>query len=256
MTEEGDGPRTRRYYFGLYHWRERGRRLLLGVAAVLWGIAVGIRSRSRIPKAVGIVSVLWGANRVRTALLALLSPPPWVLDGEKYEALGRALPLSESDRLLDVGSGTGRSLVGMAPAVPDDCSVLAIDVFDDRIILGNGPRLARRNARIAGVDVEPVRGDGTRLPVSEGVIDTVTLCRVLHDLPKGGARRALEEAHRVCRPDGTVGVLALPFPHEPDADPTAYWRELVADAGFAVDTVIEREDGYTIIVGDAGGTDG
>lgn len=254
MTDEGDSPRTRRYYFGLYHWRERGCRLLLGALAILGGVAVVSRTRRRIVKAVGAGSVLWGVNRVRRALVALLSPPPWVLDGEKYETLARALPLSETDRLLDVGAGTGRSLVGMAPSIADGCSVVAIDVFDDRIIFGNGPRLTRRNARVTGIEVAPVRGDAARLPVSDGAMDTVTLCRVLHDLQRSDARDALGEARRVCGPDGTVGVLALPYVHESDADPSTYWRELVVEAGFSVETVIEREDGYTIIVGDTEGT--
>lgn len=242
------------YYFGLYHWRERGRRLLVGLLAILLAVvAVDRRDRSRFAVALAVPLFLWGGSTAREATVSLLSPPPWVLDREKYEVLAAELPLSEADRLLDVGCGTGRSLVGLGPAVPAACSVVALDVFDDRIILGNGPRLATRNAELAGLDIAAVRGDAARLPLSEGAVDVVTLCRVLHDLPVPAAQNALEEARRVCAPEGTVGVLALPYPHEADADPTAYWQGMVASAGFDVSTVIEREDGYTIVVGDVAG---
>ncbi|WP_226008108.1 class I SAM-dependent methyltransferase [Natrinema salinisoli] len=201
--------------------------------------------------AVTLVLFLWGGATVRSAATSLLSPPPWVLDREKYDALAAEIPLSESERMLDIGCGTGRSLVGLAPAIPERCSLLAVDVFDDRIILGNGPQLASRNARLAGVEVTPMRGDAARIPLEEDTVDIVTLCRVLHDLSATDARETLTEARRVCTPGGTVGVLALPYPHDEDASPATYWSELVADAGLTVSTVVEREDGYVIVVGTA-----
>lgn len=249
------GPRWpfQPYYFGLYHWRERGRRLLFGVVAGVCGAALARSDRRSWARAlVGAAALAWGVLTAGQAVASLLSPPPWVLDREKYEALAAELPLSDADRLLDVGCGTGRSLVGLAPSVPGGCSVAALDTFDDRIILGNGGRLAERNARLAGLDAGALRGDAARLPVAGGSVDAVTMCRVLHDLPAEAARRALGEAHRVCTPDGCVGVLALPYPHDPDADPATYWRTMVADAGFDVERVVERDDGYTIVVGRVG----
>jgi len=44
-------------------------------------------------------------------------------------------------------------------------------------------------------------------------------------------------------------VLALPYPHDDGADPTTYWRTAVSRAGFDVETVRERDDGYTVVVG-------
>ncbi|MFC6765498.1 class I SAM-dependent methyltransferase [Natrinema soli] len=225
---------------------------MLGLLAVITGLAIGQserRPRGRTAIAVALVLVCWGGATVRSAAMSLLSPPPWVLDREKYEALAAEIPLSESERVLDIGCGTGRSLVGLAPAIPDHCSLLAVDVFDDRIILGNGPRLASRNARLAGVDATPIRGDAARIPLAADTVDTVTLCRVLHDLSATDAREALTEAHRVCTPGGTVGVLALPYPHNEAAKPAAYWGELVAEAGLTVSDVVERDDGYVIVVG-------
>lgn len=248
----GPGWPFQPYYFGLYHWRERGRRLLFGGAAALCGAALARSDRRSWPRALtGSIAVIWGVLTAGQAVTSLLSPPPWVLGRDKYEALAAELPLSDAVRLLDVGCGTGRSLVGLAPAVPEGCSVAALDTFDDRIILGNGGRLAERNARLADLDAGALCGDAARLPIADGSIDVVTMCRVLHDLPAEAAPRALEEARRVCTPEGRVGVLALPYPHGDDAEPATYWRTMVADAGFDIERVVEREDGYTIVVGRA-----
>jgi SAM-dependent methyltransferase len=82
-----------------------------------------------------------------TAAGRLLSPPPWALDREPYAALASALPFARADRALDIGCGTGRSLVGLAPSVPESCRVLGLDVFDDHIILGNGPAFPSATSR-------------------------------------------------------------------------------------------------------------
>jgi ubiquinone/menaquinone biosynthesis C-methylase UbiE len=177
-----------------------------------------------------------------------------VVEPDKYEALAGALPTAGATRWLDVGCGTGRSLVGFAGAVPAGCRVVGLDVFDDRIILGNGPGLAERNAREAGVDARTVRGDATDLPVADGSQDVATACRLLHDLPREAAVEALRELRRVCAPGGAVGILEIPITHEgAGKPPEQYWPALAEAAGFAVDRV-ERvprrrsDDAYVVVV--------
>lgn len=238
------------YCFGLYHWRRRARAVAVGVLAAV-AAASRLRKRGSLTRRVAWVTVaLWGVAVGGRAASKLARPPPWRVDRAKYEALAAELPLSSARRALDVGCGTGRSLVGLAPAVGRDCAVVGVDVFDDRVIFGNGPKLARRNAARAGLAVAVVRGDAARLPVADDSMDVVTACRVLHDLPRGAARRTLVEARRVCRPDGRLGVLELPIPHDETAEPVEHWRTLVADAGWTVDGVaeLERERGRYIAV--------
>ncbi|NHN58260.1 MULTISPECIES: class I SAM-dependent methyltransferase [Halorussus] len=220
------------YNFGAYHWRRRFRRIASALALAAASRLLWRRGRSTRPAAIllALAAVWRGYAPVRR----LLSPPPWTVEREKYDALGRALPVADADLVVDVGCGTGRSLVGLAPWLPDDATVVGLDVFDSRIILGNGPALARRNAARAGLDVAPVAGDASRLPLGDDTADAVTACRVLHDLPRADAERALAEARRACRPDGVVGVLELPLTHGADADPVDYWRGLVDAAGFDV----------------------
>ncbi|WP_122089045.1 class I SAM-dependent methyltransferase [Halalkalicoccus subterraneus] len=243
------------YYFGLYHWRSRLWRLVVGVGALL---AVGVvrRTTSSGPvRALTAVLVLPLLTRAGRAGAKLLRPPPWALERYKYDALAAELPLEGASRVLDVGCGTGRSLVGLAPHLPENASVVGLDVFDSRVILGNAPLLARRNAREAGIDVTPIRGDAARLPLATGSQEVVTACRVLHDLPAEDHGCALSEIRRVCASDGVFGVLELPItPDGVDSDSETYWCERVDEAGFTVETVrrVERRRGgepYIVIVG-------
>lgn len=163
------------------------------------------------------------------------------LDRGSHATLAGALPFAQADHALDIRCGTGRSLVGLAPSVPDSCTVLGLDVFDDRIILGNGPALAEQNSREAGIDVTPIVGDAARLPVATDSQDVVTACRVLHDLPASAVGPALREAHRVCTAEGTFGMLELPIvPEDTTAPhPEDYWPDRILQAGFTV-TRVER----------------
>lgn len=240
------------YYFGLYHWRERSRSLLLALCGLALA-AVLRRSPVRGARLLGLFVALGSVDRASRPLSKLLRPPPWTVERYKYDALAVELPLEGASTILDVGCGTGRSLVGLAPQLPDGCTVVGLDVFDDRVILGNAPLLARRNAREAGIDVLPVKGDAARLPVATDTQDVVTACRVLHDLPTGDVGPALREAHRVCAPGGTLGVLELPIVPDGVDDPEAYWRSRVAEAGFSVERTkgIERPGGgepYILVV--------
>ncbi|MDQ2051776.1 class I SAM-dependent methyltransferase [Natronolimnohabitans sp. A-GB9] len=256
-----------RYYFGVYHWRRRLRSIAAAAVVVALATVLGRRTQ-RLDRrlgaaAIALAAVGYGGRRASR----LVSPPPWHLERYKYDALASRLPLDRADRILDVGCGTGRSLVGLAPHVPngsDGPDVLGIDVFDDRVILGNGPQLARRNADRAGLAVDPIAGDAARLPLDDGAVDVVTACRVLHDLPEPAAEAALRECRRVCRTDGTVGILELPLlPDGADTDPDgesnapratdSYWLDRITAAGFTIDTAmrLERTGGgepYLIVV--------
>ncbi|MFU8869234.1 class I SAM-dependent methyltransferase [Natronococcus sp.] len=247
------GPR---YYFGVYHWRRRFRSLALVAVALAVATVVGSRTQSRSRRAAASLVASVGVVRGLRTLRRLVGPTPWSLERAKYDALASRLPLDRADRILDVGCGTGRSLVGIAPHVPEGTDVVGLDVFDDRVILGNGPRLARRNADRAGLAVEPVAGDAATLPLRDGSVDVATACRVLHDLPASSAEDALSELRRVCTADGAVGILELPLVPDDvgdDPDPESYWSDRVLEAGFAIETLerlelADREEPYILLI--------
>lgn len=236
-----------RYNFGLYHWRRRLRRLAGSLLAVLLGFLL-LRERSRFRTLCGGLLVAAGVGRAIRPLRRILDPPPWALEREKYERLAEGLPLDRADNVLDVGSGTGRSVVGIAPFLRPTTNVVALDVFDSRVILGNAAGLTRTNAAAAGIDLTALRGDASHLPIRSNSQDVVTLSRILHDLPdEHTADAALSEARRVLSQEGTLGVLEVPVTHdESEQDALAYWEERVRKAGF---TLLEATwvDGYVLI---------
>ncbi|WP_339104767.1 class I SAM-dependent methyltransferase [Haloterrigena salinisoli] len=233
-----------RYDFGVYHWRRRFRSIAAALLAAVLGVAVRRRTDDpRVRLAAGGAAIGAVVHAVRV-LRRLLSPPPWALERAKYDALANRLPLADADRVLDVGCGTGRSLVGLAPHVPPDADAIGLDVFDDRVVLGNGPALARRNADRAGLAATPIVGDAAALPLADDSIPVVTACRVLHDLEAAAADRTLRETRRVCRPDGALGVLELPLtPDGVARDPESYWADRVTAAGFRIESFdrLERD---------------
>lgn len=197
-----------------------------------------------------IAGTVHGASAARR----LLSPPPWALNRKPYAALASALPFAQADRALDIGCGTARSVVGLAPSISESCTMLGLDVFDNRIILGNGPALARRNGRAAGVDITPLIGGSAQLPVATDSQDVVTACRVMHDLPAADVGPTLREAHRVCAPKGMLGVLELPIvPEDTTVVPEEYWPDRISRAGFTVTNIerVSRERGsdpYILVI--------
>lgn len=63
---------------------------------------------------------------------------------------------------------------------------------------------------------------------------------MLHDLPALEVGPALREAHRICAPQGTLGVLELPIiPEDTTTASEEYWPDRVSRAGFTV-AAVER----------------
>lgn len=109
------------------------------------------------------------------------------------EPLIRFGGLSDGDRVLDVGCGTG-SLTVALPRVAQVGAVTGIDfaqVYVDHAASGNtDPRIAFR------------QGDATALPFEDATFDRAFALLVLQFIPD--APRAVAEMRRAVRPGGTV----------------------------------------------------
>jgi len=116
------------------------------------------------------------------------------------------VPDEGMDRLLDIGTGTGRVLELLGPRVRHG---IGIDASKAMLALARA-RLARAGLAHCSVRL----ADMYRLPLADGSVDLAVLQMVLHyaEQPEG----AIAEAARVLRPGGTLLVVDL-LPHHENA---------------------------------------
>src|ERR687897_1801461 len=151
-----------------------------------------------------------------------------------------ACGISAGLRVLDVAAGTGNVAIRAAEA---GASVVASDLTPENFDAG------RREAQARGVELEWVEADAEALPFADGEFDVVTSSFGAIFAPDH--RAVADEMLRVCRPEGTIGMLNFtpeglisdffgtlaPYmpPPSPGALPPAQWgtekhvRELLGD---------------------------
>ncbi len=110
------------------------------------------------------------------------------------------IALDETERLLEVGCGTGAVARWLATTIPTTAPITAVDVND--FLLGEARALAARDGVGDRIAFGP--GDATELPFEAGSFD-VTLCLTV--MEEGDADAMLGELIRVTRPGGRVGAV-------------------------------------------------
>lgn len=119
--------------------------------------------------------------------------------------MAAAAGLTPASRVLEVGIGTGRIALPLAPHVR---AMYGIDL--SRLMLAR--LLAKRN----GSPVYVAEGDAARLPFSTGTFDAVVAVHIFHLIP--GWRDVLAEVARVLRPGGVLVKGQNHNPHRGDDD--------------------------------------
>ncbi|HEY4462705.1 MAG TPA: class I SAM-dependent methyltransferase [Streptosporangiaceae bacterium] len=157
---------------------------------------------------------------------------PWALAGDEL-----------GDDVLEIGPGPGLTTDALRGRV---ARLTAVEIDD---------HLARElSGRLAGTNVEVVRGDGTRLPFEEGRFSGAVMFTMLHHVPSADLQdQLLGEVRRVLRPGGLLAGTDSPETparrelHEGDiylpVDPAALADRLLA-AGFATAIVEEGEQSF------------
>jgi ubiquinone/menaquinone biosynthesis C-methylase UbiE len=125
-------------------------------------------------------------SAVATEIIAELGP-----------VLVEAAGVGPGDQVLDVAAGSGNVAI---PAARAGARVVASDLTPELLDAG------RRLADDAGVELTWEPADAEALPYSDGQFDAVLSCVGVMFAPHHQA--AADELVRVCRPGGTIGLIA------------------------------------------------
>ena len=117
--------------------------------------------------------------------------------GDLGPILVAAAGFSHGHRVLDVGAGSGNASI---PAARTGATVVASDLTPELLDRG------RKHAAAAGVALTWETADAEALPYADGSFDGVLSCLGVMFAPHHQA--AADELVRVCRPGGTIGLLA------------------------------------------------
>ena len=161
--------------------------------------------------------------------------------------LVEAAGIKPGDLVLDIASGTGNAAI---PAAQTGAQVIASDLTPELMEVG------KKWAAEVGVELAWETADAEALPYGDGVFDAVLSCLGVMFAPHHQA--AADELVRVCRPRGTIGLIAWtpagfigqmfatmkPYapPPPPGAQPPPLWgdedhvRELLGDRVEQVQT--------------------
>lgn len=110
--------------------------------------------------------------------------------------LVQAAGVRAGDRVLDVAAGAGNAAIAAALA---GAKAVASDLTPELLDAG------RKEAARRGADLEWREADAEALPFADAEFDTVLSCVGIMFAPHH--RDAADEAVRVCRPGGTIGLL-------------------------------------------------
>ena len=121
----------------------------------------------------------------------------------------RSLALTGRERVLDLCTGTGDLAIAAARAQPSAARVVGVD------FAGAMLRVGREKLRRAGLDgrIMLVRGDATRIPLDDAVVDAVTIAFGIRNVENMEA--ACVEMHRVLKPGGRLAILEFAVPTTP-----------------------------------------
>ena len=170
----------------------------------------------------------------------------------RFTGIGlQMLAAQDGESVLEIGFGTGHSLVALTQAVGGSGKVTGVDISKGML------RVTQSRLKQSGLteQVDLRLGDAAYLPFNAAGFDAVfaSFTLELFDLPEIPV--VLKEWRRVLRPEGRIGVVALAktdgvavriyewahakFPDFIDCRPI-YVHKVIEAAGFQITEIVER----------------
>ena len=131
----------------------------------------------------------------------------WVIYPFERAAIGRCLEvasISSGEAVLEIGTGTGNTLVQLAEDVGDTGRVVGIDL-SLKMVEQTQAKLGKHDVSHASVQ----QGDATDLPFSDDSFDVVVMTFTLELFPEDDLLTVLNEVAGVLNEDGRFVVLSL-----------------------------------------------
>jgi len=168
-------------------------------------------------------------------------------EGPVRQAALDSLAVREGERVLEIGFGTGHSLVAIAKAVGPGGKAYGIDISGQMLV--HTRALAEREQIASRIELHC--GDATRLPFADGSVDGIFMSFTLELFDTPEIPMVLAECKRVLRPGGRIVVAGMSkedahgaifemyewshrhFPNFVDCRPI-FVRRAVEAAGFSV----------------------
>lgn len=125
-----------------------------------------------------------------------------------------ALGIAEGEKVLEIGYGTGHSLVSLAEAVGNTGTVFGVDISDGML------KVSEKRVTEAGVAdrVNLSVANTPPLPFKDQTFDAVSMSFTLELFPLETIPTVLEEIKRVLKPGGRLGVVSMALPKEGEKD--------------------------------------
>jgi len=150
--------------------------------------------------------------------------------------------VTSGDRVLEVGCGSGAFTFQTARAAGPQGRVVALDMQSGMLRQLLARLVRQQDQSPERAPIMPLRANAHRLPLAAGCMDVVTMITVLSEIPN--PERALGEAARVLRPDGTLAITE--FLPDPDYVTRRETIALVRANGYVVEAVEGSIWNYTV----------
>jgi demethylmenaquinone methyltransferase/2-methoxy-6-polyprenyl-1,4-benzoquinol methylase len=138
-------------------------------------------------------------------------------DSSEHKAREKGLEMlgvRPGEQVLEIGFGTGHSLVELARMVGPDGSVFGVDISEGML------RVAANRVEKEGFEdrISLKLASIPPIPYQDGQFDAVTLSFTLELFPDRLVEEVLREIQRILRPEGRLGVVAMSVPLDGSSD--------------------------------------